>query len=260
MFTDTHCHISEEEFFEDRDQALTRAHDAGIKRMITVGGSPEMNQRVVELSESRDDVFSTVGLDPFGVKGKSPRDTAELKGPLKASRVVALGEIGLDQHHRYTSLDHQRDMFRAQLALAAEVKLPVVIHSRLAPEATLEDYGASARPGGVWHSFTGSREDLFRALDLGLFISLSGIVTFGNAEDLRTVAPLIPRDRLVLETDAPYLAPVPHRGKRNEPAFLIDTARLVASLRKVSLDELSQTCEANTATLFTKIGNFSNII
>lgn len=252
-FTDTHCHVTEEEFKDNQDQTLARAHDAGIRCMVSIGGTPDMNERAVALSEARDDIYAAVGLDPYGVKDKQPKDIAGLNILLQKPRVVALGEIGLDEHHQYTDLDHQRDMFRAQLAMAKDLQLPVVIHSRLAPGETLDDYDASSRPGGVWHSFTGNRDDLFRAVDLGLFISLSGIVTFKSAEDLRSVVPLVPADRLLLETDAPYLAPVPHRGKRNEPAFLIDTARLVASLRKVSLEDLAESCEINTRSLFPKM-------
>lgn len=253
-FTDTHCHVTEQEFENDQNQTLARAHEAGVRRMVSIGGTPDMNERAAALSDGRDDIFAAVGLDPYGVKDKQPQDITGLRELLHKPRVVALGEIGLDEHHQYTDLDHQREMFRAQLAMAKDFQLPVVIHSRLAPNETLDDYEASPRPGGVWHSFTGSRDNLFRAVELGLFISLSGMVTFKSAEDLRAVAPLVPADRLLLETDAPYLAPVPHRGKRNEPAFLLDTARLVASLRKVSLEDLAQSCEANTKDLFPKMG------
>ncbi|MFN2597739.1 MAG: TatD family hydrolase [Pyrinomonadaceae bacterium] len=257
MFVDSHAHVDGERFDADRDEVVARARAAGVATILNVGtGDPHAGEleRAVEAAERYDDVYAAVGVHPHDAKLFDDAAAVRLRRALLSSpRVVALGEIGLDYHYDHSPREVQREVFREQLRMAREMSLPVIIHSREADEetaATLEaEWQGSAR-GGVLHCFGGGARMLKRALALGFYVSFAGNVTFKNAEPLRELARTIPLDRLLVETDCPYLAPVPLRGRRNEPAFVVETARLLATLRGVSLEELGEITSTNFARLF----------
>lgn len=257
MFVDSHAHIDGEEFDADRDEVVARARAAGVAAILNVGtGDPRSGslERAVRVAESYENVFAAAGVHPHDARLFDDAVARSLCKLLASSpRAVAWGEIGLDYHYDHSPRDVQRDVFSRQLRLAREADLPVIIHSREADEDTVEilarEWSGAAR-GGVMHCFGGGRPMAERALELGFYVSFAGNVTFKKAEPLREVARVVPLDRLLVETDCPYLAPVPHRGRRNEPAHVADTARFVAELRGTSTEELGRaTCE-NFSRLF----------
>ncbi|HEV2860125.1 MAG TPA: TatD family hydrolase [Pyrinomonadaceae bacterium] len=256
MFVDSHAHIDGEEFDADRDEVVGRARAAGVRAMLNVGtGDPHSGnlERAVRVAESYEGVYAAVGVHPHDAKlydDEAERRLLHLTQP--GGRVVAWGEIGLDYHYDHSPRDVQREVFARQLRLAREAGLPVVIHSREADEETVEilrrELGTSGR--GVLHCFGGGPRMAEAALELGFYISFAGNVTFKKADALREVALTVPADRLLVETDCPYMAPVPLRGRRNEPAFVVETARLLASLRGVEAEELGRTTSENFCRLF----------
>jgi len=241
------------QFDADREAVVARAHEAGVETMLIVGGVDEEagHRRALRVAgELR--LPCSAGVHPHEAKLASEAVYNELRGLGKDGRIVAIGEIGLDFHYDHSPRPVQREAFRRQVRLAREVGLPVIIHTREADDETaalLEDEGAG-EVGGVIHCFTGGPELARRALALGFYISFSGIVAFPRAEGIQAVAKDVPRDRLLVETDAPFLAPPPHRGKRNEPAFVVDVARKVAGLRGTSLEDVAAAAGANFARLF----------
>ncbi|MFL6229859.1 MAG: TatD family hydrolase [Pyrinomonadaceae bacterium] len=257
MFVDSHAHIDGESFDADRDEVLARARGAGVVAMLNVGtGDPHGGdlERAVAVAERYENVSAAVGVHPHDAKlfddAAAERILQIVRG---SSRVVAWGEIGLDYHYDHSPRDVQQEVFRRQLRLARAETLPVIIHSREADDDTvaiLEGEWRGAARAGVLHCFGGSLAMAERALALGFFISFAGNVTFKNAEPLREVARRVPLERVLIETDCPFLAPVPLRGRRNEPAFVVETARLLAQLRGVSLEEIGRTTTANFTTLF----------
>lgn len=250
---DSHCHIDLEQFDDDREAVVERAREAGLAEMLVVGGVDESDglDRALAVAES----FSlpvTAGVHPHEARVASEGVYDRLKGLAREGRVVAMGEIGLDFHYDFSPRDAQRQAFRAQIRLAREVGLPVIVHTREADDETasiLEEEGAR-EVGGVIHCFTGGLELARRALALGFCISFSGIVAFPRAEVIQQVAREVPDDRLLVETDAPFLAPPPHRGRRNEPAFVVDVARHVAELRGVEAAAVGTLAQRNYARLF----------
>lgn len=255
-FIDTHLHFDSFAAEGVVPELLARARAAGVERMVAIGGSADANALALRLAGAHPDVLrATIGLDRDEI-GK-PVDVALLTAQAREPVVAAVGETGLDYHYGPDTRDAQRALFSAMLDLAADARRPVVVHSRDADEDTLALLAAHvARPGvdaarpGVLHCFTGSEAFARQLLDLGFFISFSGIVTFKNAADLRAVARYVPRDRLLVETDAPYLAPVPHRGKRNEPAWVAEVAAALATERGDSLQELVHAVWENARRLF----------
>lgn len=255
-FCDSHAHF--DEFIGDRTlgDILQRAAQAGVRRMIAIGGSVEANQRAVELAQTHPDVVrATVGFDRDEAMRNPDWSSAERW--LADERVVAVGETGLDYHYEPHTAEAQKALFRANLARAAAFVRPVVVHTREADEDTvalLAEHAAAWRGDparlGVIHCFTGSAALARRLLDLGFLISFSGIVSFKKSEELRAVARLIPADRLLVETDAPYLAPVPHRGKRNEPGWVVDVAAALATARNDTLQALAEVTWTNASRLF----------
>lgn len=253
---DTHAHFDDFVAEGNVAEILSNAHTAQVSRVIAIGGSPSANARALSLATQYPDVLrATVGLDREEI-GKSA-DAGFLRTEAEHPFVVAVGETGLDYHYGPDTRDQQRALFAQMLDLAATVRRPVVVHSREADEDTLEHLRdfvarpgvATARPG-VLHCFTGSEAFARQLIDLGFFISFSGIVTFKNAADLRAVARMVPADRILFETDAPYLAPVPHRGKRNEPAWVALVAAALATERGVPLQDLTEQVWDNAARLF----------
>jgi TatD DNase family protein len=257
MFIDSHAHIDGSEFDADRDQVIDRALAAGVTTILNVGtGDPHSDvfERAVGLGEKHDCIYTAIGTHPHDARHYDSLAEEKTKRLVKQSpRVIAWGEIGLDFHYDNSPRNVQLEMFARQLRAASEVNLPVIIHTREAETETIhtlktEYEGAPKR--GVFHCFSGSLELAKAALDLGFLISFSGILTFKKADELRDVAKYIPLDRLLIETDCPFLAPVPFRGKRNEPAHVVEVARCLAELRHLDKHEIAQATSVNFARLF----------
>jgi TatD DNase family protein len=247
---DSHCHLADPDFDGDRDAVIARARQAGVSRLLVVGvidGSGR-HSRALEVA-STGGFECAVGVHPHEARIATDATYEELTGLARARRIVAIGEIGLDFHYDHSPRDVQAEVFRQQIRLARETQLPIIVHTREAEAETLailrEERASDV--GGVLHCFSGSAALGRAALDLGLYLSFSGIVAFPRAEALRTVARDVPADRLLIETDAPYLAPPPHRGQRNEPAFVVEVARALAAARGAGLDELAEQTTANYA-------------
>jgi TatD DNase family protein len=250
---DSHCHLDMPQFEADREAVVARAREAGLSEMLVVGGVDEerSHRRAIEVAGSFG-LPATAGVHPHEARIAGEAVYDELRALAREGRIVAVGEIGLDFHYDHSPRPAQREAFRMQVRLAREVGLPVVVHTREADEETaeiLEGEGAS-EIGGVIHCFTGGLELARRALEIGFLISFSGIVAFPRSKLIEQVAREVPDDRLLVETDAPYLAPPPYRGRRNEPAFVVEVARKVAALRGTSLEAVGALSEANYRRLF----------
>jgi TatD DNase family protein len=252
-FVDSHCHIDMKDFDADREAVVARAKAAGIADMLIVGGvDAEAGHRRALVAAQALGLPASAGVHPHEAKLATEEIYAELEGWARGRKIVAIGEIGLDFHYDHSPRDVQREVFRRQIRLAREVGLPVIIHTREADAetATILEEEKAEEAGGVIHCFTGGPELAERALAIGFFISFSGIVTFPRSEGIQKVAASMPLERLLIETDAPFLAPIPHRGKRNEPAFVVDVARKVAALRGITAEEVGAVALANFRTLF----------
>jgi TatD DNase family protein len=257
MFVDSHAHIDGEEYDADRDEVVARAREAGLRAILNVGtGDPHSGslERAVETAEKYEGVYAAVGVHPHDARlfdGEAERRILRLIE--ESRRVVAWGEIGLDYHYDNSPREVQREVFARQLRLAREAMLPVVIHSREADEDTVsvlcEEWRGAAR-GGVMHCFGGGLRMLEQVLELGFMVSFAGNVTFKKAEDLREAARRVPPDRLFVETDCPYLTPVPFRGRRNEPARVVEVARCLAELHGTTPEEMGRLTSDNFARFF----------
>ena len=253
---DTHVHFDAFRESGDLDAVLERARAAGVRRFIAIGGAPDSNAFAVECAAKYPgEIFFAAGYDRY--LATEPRDVAALKNILDQPDAVAIGEIGLDYHYSPETREAQRELFAQMLALARARRLPVIVHSREAEDDTiamLKDHAAawSGDPArlGVLHCFTGGPDFVRRVLDTGLFVSFSGITSFRNADSIRAAGKLVPAKRLLLETDSPYLAPVPHRGKRNEPAFVAEVAQALAAARNESLEQIAKQTTLNAGHLF----------
>jgi TatD DNase family protein len=253
---DSHCHLDFPDFADDLDGVVERARAAGVERMITIGTKVSKVAGVAAIAERYDDVFFTVGTHPHEAAGEGAEDFDAMRAFAKHPKCVGIGEAGLDYHYDNAPRDVARRVFQGHLALARELNLPLVIHSRDADDdmaSILTDEMGQGRFRAVLHCFTSSRELAETALGLGLSISFSGVVTFKKSEDLRAIARDVPLDRLLIETDAPYLAPTPHRGRRNEPAFVVATAGVVAEARGMKLELLAAATRANTLSFFSRL-------
>jgi len=255
MFVDSHCHLIYPGLVEQQDDALDRARAAGVSEMLNISTRESEWGAVVGVAERNADVWASIGIHPHEADAHPDVDTAKLVAAAAHRKVVGIGESGLDYYYDKSDRDQQRRSFRAHIAASRETGLPLIVHTREAEADTAaimtEEMGKGAYTG-VIHCFTASADFARIALDLGFFISISGIVTFKNARDLQAVAADLPADRLLIETDAPFLAPVPHRGRKCEPAFVADTARFLASLRGVPIETLAAETAANFHRLFTK--------
>jgi TatD DNase family protein len=243
------------QFDADRDAVVARARAAGVTAMLIVGGVDEEagHRRALRVAEGLH-LPASAGVHPHEARLATDETFDELKALAREGRIVALGELGLDFHYDYSPRAVQREVFRRQVRLAREVGLPVIIHTREADDETasiLEEEGAR-ETGGVIHCFTGGRELARRALALGFYVSFSGIVAFPRADVIQEVARTVPEDRFLVETDSPFLAPPPHRGKRNEPAFVVEVAAAVARLRGVPAEAVGRAAEANFKRLFAR--------
>lgn len=273
MFVDSHCHIDGPEYDADREAVIERAREAAVTMMLNVGtGDPHSGafERAVELADKHDEIYCAIGVHPHDAKLFNAAAEQRLIDLAKQShRVIAWGEIGLDYHYDHSPRDVQREVFRRQLQIARTLSLPVVIHSRDADDDTiailreqLSDTGvapmnhaqaarATSR-AGVLHCFGGTLLMAQQAMDLGFYVSFAGNLTFRKAEDLRGIARALPLDRLLVETDCPYLTPVPFRGKRNEPGRVVETAKCLADLKGIPLADLERATTENFARLFLK--------
>jgi len=245
---DSHCHLDDEQFAQDRDAAIERARAAGVERMLAIGtgGGPADLEVAIRLAAQYPFIYATVGVHPHDAAKATPETFTYLGEVARHPRVLAIGEIGLDYHYDFSPRDVQRSVFAAQLDVAARARKPIVIHTREAWEDTLALIRGSGLPnGGIMHCFTGGPKEAEQALELGFHLSFGGILTFPKADNVRQAAALTPADRLLVETDAPYLAPVPHRGKRNEPAFMVETARRLAEVRGVTPEDIASLTTRN---------------
>ncbi len=256
MLIDSHCHLDFPDFAAELDGVVERARAAGIARLVTISTRVARQGELLAITERFADVYCSVGTHPHYAHEELDVTTADLVARTRAAKVVALGEAGLDYHYDYSPRDAQERGFRTHIAAARETGLPLVIHSRDADEDTAkileEESGKGAFPA-VLHCFTGGPDLARRAVALGHFISFTGILTFKNSDALRAIAAELPADRILVETDAPYLAPGKFRGKRNEPAYVVETAKVLAETRGVSLDAISQQTTANFFRLFGKV-------
>jgi TatD DNase family protein len=255
MLADSHCHLNYEGLVEEQQAVLARARARGVTAMLNIATREREWDAVLATAEAEPDVWATVGIHPHEADQHPHIDTAKLVERARHPRVVGIGESGLDYHYDHSDRARQQDSFRAHIAACRETQLPLIVHTRDAEEDTLailgEEMGKGAYPG-VIHCFTASRAFADSALDLGFYISISGIVTFKNAREIQETAKVVPADRLLVETDAPFLAPVPHRGKRGEPAFVADTLAFLADLRGDDREELSTLTAQNFHRLFNK--------
>ena len=251
---DTHCHLADPRLCEDTDAVVARAHEAGARFLISVGaiGAIECDRATVAIAERNNDVYAAIGVHPHDAKDCDEPRLAQLRELAASPKVVAIGESGLDFHYMHSPSEVQEDALRRHLELAAELDLPIVIHCREAEARLAAIVREAGLPpcGGAIHSFTGDTDAARTFLELGFHISFSGILTFKNAKALREAALAIPEDLLLIETDAPYLAPEPYRGKRNEPAFVARTLETLAHLRASDPAALGETIVANAARLF----------
>jgi len=256
MLIDTHCHLDFPEFAPERDAVVARARAAGVGRMITISTRFDRFADYAAIADAYDDVFCSVGTHPHNAHLEPEATVERLVELAKHRKCVAIGEAGLDFHYDRAPRDTAERVFRTHIAAARETGLPLVIHTRDADADTariLEDEMGKGAFKALLHCFTGSRELAERALALGLYISMSGVVTFRNSHELRDIARDAPLDRLLVETDAPFLAPVPYRGKRNEPAFVAKTAAVLAEARGVAVAEVASATTANALRLFSKM-------
>jgi len=251
MLVDSHCHIDFAEP-DDRPALIDRARAAGVRTMLTIGTKAEELPEVIEIASSDPDIWATVGIHPHEAQATPDDILDRLSDMVAHPKVIGVGETGLDFHYDHSPRARQAELFRAQCRLARAAGLPVIVHSRNADAETAEILKEEGVSKGVIHCFSTTRALSEPALALGFYISISGIVTFKNADELRGIVGEIPLDRLLIETDAPYLAPMPLRGKTNEPAFIVHTASKVAELKGISIDELAQATTDNFFRLFGK--------
>ena len=254
MLIDSHAHIQGKEYAGEAAAVIERARAAGVEQIIAVGGAGDMlsNTEAVALADSFENIYATVGMHPHDAKDVGPDDLERLKDLTRHPKVVAVGETGLDYYYNHSPSDVQRRVFAQFIHMARETELPIVVHERDAAldcAALLRSEGAG-KLHGVVHCFTGNYEAARAYLDLGFYISFTGIITFKNAAALRDVVRQVPLARMLVETDSPYLTPVPHRGKRNEPAYVRLVAETVASVKAVTLEEVARSTTDNARQLF----------
>jgi TatD DNase family protein len=252
LLIDTHAHLDMPEFEADLPQVIQRAKQAGVSVIITVGTDPASCRRTIEIAEAYPSIFAVVGVHPHSAADVSNRDLESLKELACHEKVKAWGEIGLDFFRNLSPPAIQQERFRQQIAIAKELKLPVVIHSRSAAQETITGLREEKawEVGGVIHCFSGDAKAAAQYLEMGFAISIPGVVTFNKAQGLREVVKMLPAEVLMLETDAPFLAPVPHRGKRNEPAYVRLTAAIVAEIRRQDISEVAATTTKNACRVF----------
>jgi TatD DNase family protein len=252
MIIDTHCHLNHEQFTTDVPHTIERARQAGVEKMIVVGYDLPSSEAAVLLAERYQGVYAAVAIHPHDAKHYDDSAENRLLELAASKKVAAIGEIGLDYHYDFSPVEAQKAAFRAQIALAHKTALPVIIHCREAYGDVLDmlETEGIEEIGGVMHCWAGDAEQAERTLKLGMYLGIGGVVTFKNAALLREITAATPLDRILLETDAPYLAPMPYRGKRNEPAYTSIIAEKVAKLRGMPREEIEAATTANACNLF----------
>ena len=257
MLIDSHCHLEYKGLVEDQQGVLSRARAAGVEGFLSISTRQREWDQVIATATRESDVWASVGIHPHEADSHSDLGEAALLAAAAHPKVIAIGETGLDYYYDHSDRETQKALFRRHISVARQTGLPIIIHTRDAEDDTAAILADEMEQGAfpaLIHCFTASAEFARTVLDLGLTISLSGIVTFKNAKDLQAIAAQLPEDRILVETDAPFLAPVPHRGRTCEPAFTADTARFVAGLRGVEPEVLAETTTRNFTRLFTKAG------
>jgi len=256
MLVDSHCHLDFPEFALELDAVVARARAAGVGRIVTISTRVKRHAQVLAIAEKFQDLFCSVGTHPHNAREEPDVDANALIALTNNPKIVAIGEAGLDYHYEKSPCDAQMKSFRQHIAAARETGLPLVIHSRDCDadmaRVLAQETGEGAFPA-VLHCFTGGRDLAFKAIDLGLYISFTGILTFKNSQALRDIARDLPADRILVETDAPFLAPMPYRGKRNEPAYVAETAKVLAKTRGVTADDIARQTTENFFRLFSKV-------
>lgn len=251
MFIDTHAHLDFESFDDDRDAVIQRAIENEVDYIITIGTNLETSKKSVKIADNYAAIYAAVGIHPSDCSGAEEKDFNEIKSLATAEKVVAIGEIGLDYYRMYSDKPTQIEAFKNQLNMAAKLNLPVIVHNREAHDDMLEILLEEKTAMGVMHSFSGSMDFLKAILEkTNFFISFTGGVTFKNTRGAEELIAHVPLERLLLETDSPFITPVPHRGKRNEPAFILHTARKIAEIKGVPLKELADATTENAHQLF----------
>ena len=252
LLVDSHCHLDFPDFAAEREAIIARARDVGVATMLTISTRLDEFGGVLTIAEAHEEIWCSVGAHPHEAKDHAALTSDQLVALAVHPRVVGIGETGLDFHYDLSPREIQERVFRAQIAASRETGLPLIIHAREADREVARILDEERPPPGVMHCFSSGRALADAALALGFYISISGIVTFRNAEELRAIVCDLPLDRLLVETDAPYLAPVPYRGKRNEPAFVAATASAIAELKGIDLQRLAGITSANFFRLFRK--------
>jgi len=256
MFVDSHCHLDGKQFANDREQVIARAREAGVHAIVAIGNGdgPDYVDCGIQLAEKYDFMYATLGIHPHEASLANDAAFEKMERLAKHPKIIAWGEIGLDYFYHHSPRDVQQQVFIKQMELARAVKLPIVIHCRPSDKSDdawqdclglIDQHWAPSGIGGILHCFTGTWVQAKRALDKGFMISFAGNITFPKAQPIRDAAKEVPLDRMLIETDSPYLAPVPHRGKRNEPAFVMETARQLGELRGMSREEIGQRTTQN---------------
>lgn len=261
MFVDSHAHLDGKQFDSDREQVIARAREAGVRTMVAIGngdGPPDLDAGV-KLADKYPFMYATVGIHPHEARLASDHAYSEMERLARHPKVIAWGEIGLDYYYDHSPRDTQKDVFVRQMELAAAAKVPIVIHCRPSDNSEnawddclqlIQEHWASHGIGGILHCFTGTWQHAKRALDMGFMVSFAGNVTFPKAQQIRDAALQVPLDRILIETDCPYLAPIPYRGKRNEPAYVRETARKLGELRGISMEEAGERTARNFYNFF----------
>ena len=256
MLVDSHCHLDFPDFAAELDEVVARARAAGIGRLVTICTRVRKHAQVLAVAEKFPEIFCSVGTHPHNAHEELDIDAKALIALTKIPKVVAIGEAGLDYHYDNSPRAAQAQGLRQHIAAARETGLPLVIHAREADAdmaRILEDETGKGAFPAVLHCFTGGRDLAFKAIELGHYVSFTGILTFKNSQALRDIAAALPVDRILVETDAPYLAPLPYRGKRNEPAYVVETAKILAQTRGVTADEIARQTTENFFRLFNKV-------
>jgi len=253
-FVDTHVHLHFSDFQSDFTEVIKRAQEAGVRSFVNIGTDLKSSREAIAIAEKFDFVYATVGIHPHDVKDATPEDMCQLAGLAKHSKVVAIGEVGLDFYRNLSPEEIQRKLIIQFFEMAKQANLPLVLHIREAYEVMIELLRTHFKPPirAVSHCFSGTREIMEQLVELGLFISFAGPITYKKNDSLREAARVCPQDRILIETDAPFLAPQTHRGKRNEPAFMMETARRIADLRGISIEEFGRIISRNSEALFNR--------
>ena len=255
MFVDSHCHLNYTGLIETQAEVIARAKASGVTTMLNISTRANEWDAIVATADANEGIWASIGIHPHDADTHEHVDTDRLVRAAELPKVVAIGETGLDYYYDKSDRERQRRSFRSHIAASRETGLPLIVHTRNAEDDTHAILAEEMGKGpftGVIHCFTASQDFADRALALGLYISISGIVTFKNAKDLQATARTIPADRLLIETDSPFLAPVPHRGRPCEPAFVVDTARFLANLREETTEHLATSTSENFHRLFSK--------